>query len=146
MPGGAKAVREPWRMAAVYLHRTLGDDFLNLDLPFRPTSSTGARGRTLRGMTATGTNSPETSSMGRLFDAVAGLLCLRSAVNYEGQAAIELEAMADRECERGLRVRVRRRWESSRPKASSGARSKTCSKGVAPGDSLREVSHRAWPP
>ena len=97
LPGGARAVREPWRMAAVYLHRTFGDDFLDLNLPFVRKLDRRAW-RALRGMTKSGTNSPETSSMGRLFDAVAGLLCLRSAVNYEGQAAIELEAAADRAC------------------------------------------------
>ena len=100
MPGGARAVREPWRMAAVYLHRTFGDDFLNLDLPFVRKLDRRAWAA-LRGMAKSGTNSPETSSMGRLFDAVAGLLCLRSAVNYEGQAAIELETTADRACELG---------------------------------------------
>jgi hydrogenase maturation protein HypF len=98
MPGGARAVREPWRMAAVYLHRTFGDDFLKLDLPFVQKLDRRAWA-TLRGMTRSGTNSPETSSMGRLFDAVAGLMCLRNTVNYEGQAAIELETTADRECE-----------------------------------------------
>jgi hydrogenase maturation protein HypF len=100
MPGGAKAVREPWRMAAVYLHRTFGDDFLNLDLPFVRKLDRRAWAA-LRGMSRSGTNSPETSSMGRLFDAVAGLMCVRSAVNYEGQAAIELETQADRACEIG---------------------------------------------
>jgi hydrogenase maturation protein HypF len=100
MPGGARAVREPWRMAAVYLQRTFGDDFLNLDLPFVRKLDRRAWA-TLRGMIKSGTNSPETSSMGRLFDAVAGLLCLRSAVNYEGQAAIELETTADRACAQG---------------------------------------------
>ena len=94
MPGGAKAVREPWRMAAVYLDRALGNDFLKLDIPF--TRDLDARAwATLNRMALTGTNSPETSSMGRLFDALAGLLCLKSMVNYEGQAAIALEAIAD---------------------------------------------------
>ncbi|MGB8507006.1 MAG: carbamoyltransferase HypF [Pyrinomonadaceae bacterium] len=95
MPGGAKAIREPWRMAAVYLHRALGDDFLNTEIPFVQNLDRRAW-TTLRRMTETGTNSPETSSMGRLFDAVSCLLGLRSVVNYEGQAAIELEAIADR--------------------------------------------------
>ncbi|MGI9106951.1 MAG: carbamoyltransferase HypF [Pyrinomonadaceae bacterium] len=97
MPGGAKAIREPWRMAAVYLHRALGDDFLNLQIPFVQNLDRRAW-RTLRRMIETGTNSPETSSMGRLFDAVASLLGLRNVVNYEGQAAIELETMIDRQC------------------------------------------------
>jgi hydrogenase maturation protein HypF len=94
MPGGTKAIREPWRMAAVYLQRAFGDDFVKLDLPF--VRGLEARGwPTLRSMIATRTNCPETSSMGRLFDAVSSLLGVRSQVNYEGQAAIELEALAD---------------------------------------------------
>lgn len=93
MPGGARAVREPWRMAAVYLQRALGDDFLNLGIPFVEQLDRRAWAA-LRQMIKTGTNSPETSSMGRLFDALAGLLGLRATVNYEGQAAIELEAIA----------------------------------------------------
>jgi len=95
MPGGVKAIREPWRMAAVYLHRAMGDKFLNLDLPFAQKLDRRAWA-TLQRMTETATNSPLTSSMGRLFDAVSSLLGLRSAVNFEGQAAIELEAIADR--------------------------------------------------
>jgi hydrogenase maturation protein HypF len=95
MPGGAKAIREPWRMAAVYLQRAFGDEFLNLNLPFVENMDRRAW-TTLRRMVATETNSPETSSMGRLFDAVSSLLGLRNVVNYEGQAAIELEAIADR--------------------------------------------------
>ena len=100
MPGGAKAVREPWRMAAVYLHRAMGDDFLNLDLPFVQRLDSRACAA-VRKMAETGTNSPEASSMGRLFDAVSSLLGVRDAVNYEGQAAIELETMADRGCTHG---------------------------------------------
>lgn len=95
MPGGARAIREPWRMAAVYLHQTFGDQFLDIDLPFVRQLDRRAW-RTLQRMTETGTNSPQASSMGRLFDAVSSLLGLRNAVNFEGQAAIELEAIADR--------------------------------------------------
>jgi hydrogenase maturation protein HypF len=100
MPGGAKAIREPWRMAAAYLHRAMGDDFLKLDVDFVHNLNRQSW-TALRGMMAKGTNSPETSSMGRLFDALAGLLGLRSAVNYEGQAAIELEAIADKNISTG---------------------------------------------
>jgi len=97
MPGGAKAVREPWRMAAVYLERALGDNFIESSLPF-VRNMDARKWSVLRPMIATGTNSPETSSMGRLFDAVASLLGLRNLVNCEGQAAIELETLADRDC------------------------------------------------
>jgi hydrogenase maturation protein HypF len=95
MPGGARAIREPWRMGAVYLHRALGNEFLNLDLPFVQKLDR-RKWMTLQRMAESGTNSPQTSSMGRLFDAVSSLLGLRNAVNFEGQAAIELEAIADR--------------------------------------------------
>ncbi len=100
MPGGAKAIREPWRMAAVYLHRALGDDFLKLDIPY-VRELEHHRLTTVQRMAATGTNSPETSSIGRLFDAIAALVRVRDFVNYEGQAAIELEAIADRESTTG---------------------------------------------
>jgi hydrogenase maturation protein HypF len=96
MPGGARAIREPWRMAAVYLERAWGDDFLNLNLPFVQRLDRRAW-KTLRRMADTQTNSPLTSSMGRLFDALSSLIGLRDAVNFEGQAAIELEAIADQQ-------------------------------------------------
>jgi hydrogenase maturation protein HypF len=114
MPGGAKAIREPWRMAAVYLQHTFGDEFLNLDLPF--VKGLSARGwPTLRSMVATGTNSPETSSMGRLFDAISAMLGVRSLVNYEGQAAIELEAIANKRCESAYEFAVADGVIDSRP-------------------------------
>ncbi|MGA9770979.1 MAG: carbamoyltransferase HypF [Blastocatellia bacterium] len=97
MAGGAKAIRQPWRMAAAYLHSAMGDDFLKLDLPF--VHNLDRKGwSAIRSMMQSDTNSPETSSMGRLFDAMSALLGLRRAVNYEGQAAIEMEAIADRTC------------------------------------------------
>lgn len=92
MPGGAAAIREPWRMAAVYLQRAFGSVDVGIGFSDRLDND---RWRTLSSMISAGTNCPETSSMGRLFDAVSALLCLRSTVNYEGQAAIALENVAD---------------------------------------------------
>ena len=100
MPGGTRAIREPWRMAAIYLHRAFGDDFLDLKLPFVKRLDKRAWSA-LRKMAEGGVNSPETSSMGRLFDAVASLVGLRTMINYEGQAAVELEAIADRSLTQG---------------------------------------------
>jgi hydrogenase maturation protein HypF len=92
MPGGDAAVREPWRMALGALH-TAGFDVeseqvLNL-LGAQP-----GEVRVLRRMMERGINSPMTSSLGRLFDAVAALVLNRRAVDYEAQAAIELEGIA----------------------------------------------------
>lgn len=93
LPGGEQAVRQPWRMAAVYLAQAYGDDFLELDIPF-VYQLDRSKWHALTQMIARGINSPPTSSLGRLFDAVAALIGLRSEVLYEGQAAIELEMLA----------------------------------------------------
>jgi hydrogenase maturation protein HypF len=93
LPGGEQAVRQPWRMAAVYLQQAYGDAFLELDLPF-VRQLNRSKWHTLTQMIARGINSPPTSSLGRLFDAVVALLGLRNEVLYEGQAAIELEMLA----------------------------------------------------
>ena len=93
LPGGEQAVRQPWRVAAAYLAQTYGDTFLELDIPF-VRQLDPSKWRTLSQMIAKGINSPPTSSLGRLFDAIAALLCVRSEVLYEGQAAIELEMLA----------------------------------------------------
>ncbi len=85
MPGGAAAIRQPWRMAAAYLDR---DD---LDVARRNAD----RWAQVTAMAAKGVNAPLTSSAGRLFDAAAALLGVRDTINYEGQAAIELEQLAD---------------------------------------------------
>ncbi|HEX6482901.1 MAG TPA: carbamoyltransferase HypF [Ktedonobacteraceae bacterium] len=102
LPGGEQAVRQPWRMAATYLAQAFGDAFLDLDIPF-VRKLDRSKWRTLSQMAARGINSPSTSSLGRLFDAVAALLGLptgagvepyRGTLLYEGQAAIELEIAA----------------------------------------------------
>jgi hydrogenase maturation protein HypF len=94
LPGSEQAVRQPWRMAAVYLAQAYGDAFLDLDIPFVRRLDR-SKWRTLSQMIARNINSPPTSSLGRLFDAVAALVGRRGEVLYEGQAAIELEAIGE---------------------------------------------------
>jgi hydrogenase maturation protein HypF len=90
LPGGAAAIHEPWRMAVSYLAHHFGRDFLKLDIPFVRQLEHAKTNLLLR-MIEQRINSPLTSSCGRLFDAVAALLGIRQQVNYEAQAAIELE-------------------------------------------------------
>ena len=90
MPGGAAAIRQPWRMAASYL-AAAGPVPDGLDVRRRNQPSWAA----VLTMAQRGINAPATSSAGRLFDAVAALLGVRDVVHYEGQAAIELEQLAD---------------------------------------------------
>jgi hydrogenase maturation protein HypF len=94
MPGGAAAIREPWRMAVSHLWAAFGSDMLKLPVPFlRQIPQT--RVRAVLKMMERQVNSPLTSSCGRLFDAVAALINLRHEVNYEAQAAIQLEMCRD---------------------------------------------------
>jgi hydrogenase maturation protein HypF len=81
LAGGDAAVHEPWRAAAAFGHV--------------PAEVPEAKVRVVRRMIETGFNTVETSSCGRLFDAVAAIVGLRTEVTYEAQAAIELEAIAD---------------------------------------------------
>jgi hydrogenase maturation protein HypF len=92
LPGGAAAIREPWRMAVSYLVQAFGEDFLTLDIPFVRELQRGKAELVLR-MIAQRVNSPLTSSCGRLFDAVAALIGIRQEVSYEAQASIELEML-----------------------------------------------------
>jgi hydrogenase maturation protein HypF len=96
LPGGDAAVREPWRMALAYLYQALGDAAFMVDHPVArtiPEKEMALFAQMLR----RGINSPLTSSCGRLFDAVAALLNLRHKVSYDGQGAIELEGLAERD-------------------------------------------------
>jgi hydrogenase maturation protein HypF len=94
LPGGEVAIKEPWRMMAIYLDRIFGREFLGLDIP-SIRAIDPEKWDVLKRAVESGLNSPPTSSLGRLFDAVSALLGIRAVVNYEGQAAIELEMMAD---------------------------------------------------
>ena len=97
--GGAKAMREPWRNAFAHLERSIGWDEIaarHADLDIVRCVSERQVGL-LSQMLKSGLNAPLSSSAGRLFDAVAATLGVCSkAVSYEGQAAIELEVLAQR--------------------------------------------------
>jgi hydrogenase maturation protein HypF len=95
LPGGDKAVREPRRPAVGLLHEMFGEAAFEKkhlppfhDIPAVELSA-------LKGMLRRKLNSPETTSMGRLFDAVASFTGLRQQMRYEGQAAMELEFVLD---------------------------------------------------
>jgi hydrogenase maturation protein HypF len=95
MPGGAAAVREPWRMALGYLY---GGEFGALDPavahPFAGRFE-ARRVAAIRRQIERGLNAPVASSAGRLFDAASALLGLREVATNEAEAAIALEQAAD---------------------------------------------------
>ena len=87
LPGGARAVREPWRMACSWLLAA------GVTPPDRLVEASGGRWNVVEALTTGGgPAAPVTTSMGRLFDAVAALCGVRTHCSYEGQAAVELEA------------------------------------------------------
>lgn len=94
LPGGDRAAREPWRMAAAALHRMGRDAEIGRRFAAQPLAvqlqrllaGTGSAGAALL---------PETTSLGRWFDAAAGLLGVRAVMAYEGQAAMLLEGLAE---------------------------------------------------
>jgi hydrogenase maturation protein HypF len=100
MPGGSMAIKEPWRMAMVYLLDAFEEEAakLKIDLMKRIDFQ---KWDILKRAIKQKVNSPLTSSMGRLFDAISSLLSIRDEVHYEGQAAIELEMIADRGVKEG---------------------------------------------
>jgi hydrogenase maturation protein HypF len=90
MPGGEAAIKEPWRMAFAHL-RAVG---LDLESAASQAGATMQEARLLDRMIERNVNAPLTSSLGRLFDAVAAIVLNRRVVDYEAQAAIELEGIA----------------------------------------------------
>ena len=94
MPGGARAIREPWRMAVSYLQLAFGSEWRQLPLPFLKEIDSGSLDL-IGQIIPRRINSPETSSCGRLFDGMAALSGLRLRNTFEGQAAMELEMALD---------------------------------------------------
>jgi len=93
LPGGSQAIRQPWRMACAWMQAA----GLAVDRPPARLAGAADEGTWSRvaGLARTGVASPATTSMGRLFDAIAALCGICPVARYDGQAAIELEALCD---------------------------------------------------
>lgn len=83
LPGGDKAIKEPWRIALSYLSSIGKEDLIKED-----------KAKEILKLLKRGINSPLSSGCGRLFDAVSAFLGVRKHISYEAQAAIELEGIA----------------------------------------------------
>ena len=90
MPGGERAAREPWRMGVAALASLRREGEAAIRFP-----EATLAGQLASSFTA-GMAWPTTTSMGRLFDAASALLGVRTSQGYEGQAAMELEALVER--------------------------------------------------
>jgi hydrogenase maturation protein HypF len=90
--GGAAAIKRPYRMALSYLYTLLGEDLSLEGLP--PDKLNPAELNIVKQQLRRGINSPLTSSAGRLFDAVSALAGVKQEIDYEAQAAIEMEMLA----------------------------------------------------
>ncbi len=94
LPGGAAAINRPYRTAIGYLYTLLGEDALRPELPCLGTVDE-VELNLIKRQIDRGINTPLTSSCGRLFDAVSALIGIRGQIDYEGQAAVELELAAN---------------------------------------------------
>jgi hydrogenase maturation protein HypF len=95
LPGGEKAIREPSRTAIGLLYEIFGESVFSRDdlIPLQEFSEQDRK--ILQGMLNKRINAPLTSSVGRLFDAIASIVGLRQHSSFEGQAAMELEYSLD---------------------------------------------------
>lgn len=89
LPGGARAIKEPWRLALYQAHRIWGEGYKE---KFPELNRPGSD--LLLQAAAAGLNAPLTTSAGRVFDTVSALLGICYEISYEGQAAVELELTA----------------------------------------------------
>jgi hydrogenase maturation protein HypF len=107
LPGGAVVAREPRRSALGLLYEIFGEELFELPLTETIRAFSRQDLSILRKMLSGAKSAPNTSSAGRLFDAIASMIGLRQRVSFEGQAAMELEYAADREIERSYRFEIR---------------------------------------
>ena len=100
LPGGDKAIMEPWRIAYSYLYSIYGSKAKKIDIDFNCRMDYDKLS-IIEKMIDKNINSPLTSSCGRLFDAASSLIGIRDEISYEGQAAMELESF----CASGVKER-----------------------------------------
>jgi len=93
LPGGAAAIKRPYRTAIGYILTLLGENALDHDLPVMREAD-DMEIEVIKRQIERKINSPLTSSVGRLFDTISALLGIRGEIDYEGQAAVELEMAA----------------------------------------------------
>ena len=138
MPGGERAIRQPWRMACAWLAASAGT---RPDLPENLRGAVdGSRWQAAAQLAFSGLSSPTTTSVGRLFDAVAALCGLRSEVSYEGQAALELEALTDPDISDGYPLPVRE--DAGRLLLDAGETVRAIQQDVTVGEAAATVSAR----
>jgi hydrogenase maturation protein HypF len=93
LPGGDTAVKKPYRTALAYIIKLLGEKTLDSGFPFLK-GIEDSEIEVIKRQVRTGVNTPLTSSMGRMFDAISAILNIRTVIDYDAQAAIELEMAA----------------------------------------------------
>ncbi len=94
LPGGDHAIREPWRAALSCMFQAFGREGLDIFNRIKPGICGAKEANLLLKMLERGVNSPLSSGMGRLFDAVSSLIGLKDSITFEGEAAIALEMAA----------------------------------------------------
>ncbi|HDK26247.1 MAG TPA: carbamoyltransferase HypF [Candidatus Atribacteria bacterium] len=105
LPGGDKAIAEPWRVAYGYLYSIYGKKAKELRIDFIQRQNHNILS-IIEKMIDQKINSPLTSSCGRLFDAISALIGVRDKVSYEGQAAMEMEAICVSGIEEGYKFDI----------------------------------------
>ncbi|MDH5509652.1 MAG: carbamoyltransferase HypF [Nitrospinota bacterium] len=103
LPGGDKAIKEPWRIALAVLIRLYGENIPTLPLPWLRELDPDTI-HNIRRMMAGGLNTPLSHGVGRLFDAASALAGIRPGISFEGQAAMELEMAIEKPVDEGYPV------------------------------------------
>ncbi len=95
LPSGEQAVKEPWRTGVALLNQVFGNEYKNVDIPFVRSIQTKSALAVIEKMIQQKLNTPVTSAAGRLFDGIAAICDVRASINYEAQAAIEFQMIAN---------------------------------------------------